>query len=886
MMQRVHVHDVHDAGDRAQTFRNPGVQRIDIDEIGYWKGNRGGLGISPQHIHDVAWDCMSNGVKLPRYNCVDVVEVPGDMMGEFHQYNKDKCESDKLMPRFSPKMKYLCLSKTHFVHAQKLAKDGSRYILGAPNMPIRWSDGDKEGRLITTVGILCATYDSALLSDVDACSALCNQDNLNASVVLGEDEMQAFGRVHTTLQRMAPSQDETELRGNLQITGLGKFSWDDWKKFIALRLAIGAPLASLLQGCQFAACAGRVTVHADDFKEASRIDPRATWAMVALMLHQYLSNMDDSGNSKRQFDPRTFAGRPIITAKRISPSSIKELITEAAYVRELDAFIVKILKEYTTPHSTCNKSATDAAMQDARGKFLMHCGYLMMKVGDHLAKTVREAKARDIEFTPKQRIASLKEMSHGKFTKLEKLWRDSLVDGSIYSPDDLPPFLFPKEREGTEHGSQPSIGQRNRWTVKKALAEGDMPACTDEVPSTPGSSNDYDRLKPTHVFERLCINGCGEDVMALIKLSACKQEANEDSDSLVNVKDDNSQALSIASSAPHDVGSQPSDQVEDMWRKVRLVALELPVAVVLIPDDPPRNAEVSVDDLRPVVAQKQTQQPISESKRPKHPSVMDEGIALTPYMYNLLGTQFIETVAKHKILVAHTTCQSSVEGVTVTRVSEDDAYPVTLQVRALRDFKKGSLILVPAGGNLIPANKWTELDEYNCPVLHPSMVLSVEAHIVEDRGTPAEKRRRLVREPNQVYPKTTRYVISSPLLASWLTAKRLENLWQLERAKAVDEVIKKKKEFTDGSAESLKVPQHSLEEQLPPFWGVLHCASPLSHANMEMRTDGLREIGYEVKSGNVPGWPTAVEITTHLPYLRNRTHISKGDVLTVPFLLK
>ena len=46
--------DLEDAGERAQKRRRPGNLRIGLEKIGFWPGNRGGMGISPYHVHEVA----------------------------------------------------------------------------------------------------------------------------------------------------------------------------------------------------------------------------------------------------------------------------------------------------------------------------------------------------------------------------------------------------------------------------------------------------------------------------------------------------------------------------------------------------------------------------------------------------------------------------------------------------------------------------------------------------------------------------------------------------------------------------------------------------------------------------------------------------------------
>ena len=104
---------------------------IPLDKICFWPGNRGGLGISAHHVHDVAWGCLANKTKLQRYTCVDLIEIPEECLKAIRDENRERCEADSLMPRFSAKIQYVCASKTHFVHAHKLANDGTRPVSNA-----------------------------------------------------------------------------------------------------------------------------------------------------------------------------------------------------------------------------------------------------------------------------------------------------------------------------------------------------------------------------------------------------------------------------------------------------------------------------------------------------------------------------------------------------------------------------------------------------------------------------------------------------------------------------------------------------------------------------------------------------------------------------------
>ena len=52
------------AVDRAEKFRIPGETRVDVELMGFLKMNRGGLGISPAHAHEICEDRMKNGTRL------------------------------------------------------------------------------------------------------------------------------------------------------------------------------------------------------------------------------------------------------------------------------------------------------------------------------------------------------------------------------------------------------------------------------------------------------------------------------------------------------------------------------------------------------------------------------------------------------------------------------------------------------------------------------------------------------------------------------------------------------------------------------------------------------------------------------------------------------
>ena len=127
---------------------------------------------------------------------------------------------------------------------------------------------------------MCQIYESSLLHDQDAATALASDDNLNATVQWGEDEMQSYGRGSDMVDRLANKDGTTtiaSLIAALQTIGLGQYTVEDWKDFLNLRVSLPISHSQVLQHCQFNACAGRVRVRASDFGLAADLDPRAPW---------------------------------------------------------------------------------------------------------------------------------------------------------------------------------------------------------------------------------------------------------------------------------------------------------------------------------------------------------------------------------------------------------------------------------------------------------------------------------------------------------------------------------------------------------------------------------------------------------------------------------
>ncbi len=169
--------EVHSAREGMNcTYLKPHLARVNLTEIGFSEMNRGGGEVCPHHVHEVAYHIRNAMTQVQRYQYVDLIKIPKESLQKVLQVNRDRCEADPLMPRFSSKIRYVCITKTHFVHAHKLAKDGTHTLYNRGEDPVRWQDADTEGAQIIEHGPLCSIYSKRMFNDIEAVHAVANQE--------------------------------------------------------------------------------------------------------------------------------------------------------------------------------------------------------------------------------------------------------------------------------------------------------------------------------------------------------------------------------------------------------------------------------------------------------------------------------------------------------------------------------------------------------------------------------------------------------------------------------------------------------------------------------------------------------------------------------------
>ena len=841
---------LEDAADRARKKRKCALMRVPLEKIGFWPGNRGGLGCSAYHIHEVAHDCLANKTRLERYGHVDLLEIPKELLDEFREHNRQFCESDPLMPRFSAKMVYVCGGRTHFVHAHKLAKDGNRTLFNkAEGLRIVWKTSDVEGAEIREQGPLCAIYESSIFEDPDAVSALASDGNLNSNVEMGEDEMQAFGRVDAMFERMARSQDTKagekpkinmeKLLANIQVSGFGQFSEESWQHLIALRKVLPTAMAKCLQLCQFNAVASRVRVRSSDFGAVAKLDPRAPWAKVALLLWQYLGTLNEKHGSQPSRDDillTTFSGRKEVFAKSLGTTTMKQLQEETRFLMDVEDEIIKTLKHYNTPDvagDAVKTGCVNSALTAARGAFLSQCGRYLLKVACALAEAERKALSIRKPITPEQRTRCLDEETKGRFSKLEKRFREILLDKRLFTANSLPE---------ARHPPLPDEVNSSDAKVSAAVAPSQAnEACFDGDTQT--------ELNAQHVFARLRISGVGEQVTALLveQVGAVKAELQSD--------DENVGGGAVV------VKAEPGELIkESKWAQATLVSLDLPHATVEIEvetagdgsqpsehsadqNTPPvtqtvkTTVRVHVDDLRPSNC-KET----PKSRKELHPTLRNDGEEMPLYHYDDFEKPLYISLANHALSMAFIGSQSSVERVRTLRLSAKDKLPLVLQCRALQAFKKGELLLVPSLGEIVLQADHDEAvhKTKKLKTMHESMLSRV---VLRVSGGSKDKRLK-----HASATKERKVVVRSPLLDS----------------------ASRNPHGTDRNPLS----------KLNSFWSVLRCLGPHSVPNMEIVTETII-VPQLILSGSraTSKGKCALEFSVDIPVLRNVVAVDAGDIL-------
>ena len=339
---------VEDPADRAESYRKCGTSRIPIDLLGFHPLNRGGQGLNTRHVHNIAASCIHNRFSQQRYNVVNVVKVPHSEQEKFHKQNAQKCESDEFMPRYSPSMAYALLTGHHLVHSLKLDQDGGRFLYNI-------QDGEKiryKGSEIDNIrkhGVLAQEFDEKLYFDQEACLRFMSDDNLDAKVMMPQDEMTMYGTICRMMEndtevfnKATGEYDVAKIVRKIKLEGSDDFSDDHLYSFIKFRSEIKQVTSDLFKNMQFAHIAGRARMGAHSFKTVALIHDSYSWVKVCLLMYWYHKCMKENATQRQEeygSDAPREAGAAAVRARKMPEKPIKGMALDTSVLPEIEKFV-------------------------------------------------------------------------------------------------------------------------------------------------------------------------------------------------------------------------------------------------------------------------------------------------------------------------------------------------------------------------------------------------------------------------------------------------------------------------------------------------------------------------------------------------------------------
>jgi len=618
-----------------------------------------------------------------RYNHVNVVKLSGAMLDDIREVNKQRCETHDLLPTYAPNMQYFCLTKTHFVHACKLDVQGNRTLFNEGKVKISFSQEFEEARLIRDSGIVCAVYSEDIVKDSGALSALMGDDNLNANVQMREDEMVAFTRVGTVIEEIddsprtpekgpklqAHSQHQHDVKliiNRMRELGFGSFTEEAMIDFIKLRSSLPSQVAAAFAQCQFHCVGGQARVKHGDYGLTTRLDPRAPWTKISVLLSQYLSALKG-----RQTGPKTntelqFQGRSEQYAVRLHAPSFVELREEIPFVLSVEHFIKAMIRRYKI-----DGNADMGPALRTRTSMLGACGRYVARVGTKLANASTKAKARDTTFTVPDREAEWKPSMDQKLAEIECIFRKELVRAEFFTASTLPRACH--ELQTQDADGRTANASNTPGLLVATTTEHEAFATTDQ--GTHDSSWIMNRLEITelgaHVYFRPMDNNIGEPdpPLTFIKREVDDEAVGDQARSQLSL--DVTPAMKLPASV------------------VKLLKIESPLALI-------EFNEQSCEE----VTEKFSSWVHADYLSPARwggadgPPVAVPSIQLLGFDYDLIFERLVIEISRLGVSWAHMLTIDSVQGVDLFALN-NGSQPYKMRAQAGRQFNKHQLVLVP-----------------------------------------------------------------------------------------------------------------------------------------------------------------------------------------------
>ena len=323
------------------------IEKILLDALGTHPGNRGGLGVSAFHAERVAKSIMADGFSRHRYRDATVVMVPASELAAFRAYNESMAAGDAKLPPASGTARFALLGKNHLVTALKMLRIGS-FKMSGTGEPITPPPNDGALAMAMKEGIYCDVLGEALWQDSEAVAALLAEDNLNASVEMGTNEVEILRfmgdelavKVEGLSAKGRFEQIVAKARGRFGCTA---FSETDFLHLHNFATRIPRQLLKNLGEMHFALVpASTLRCKAIEFDSVARLDRSIVYTKLALVLSLYLGGGGNEEGGQR----RMAVGGVATVCKGVNPNILKAFEEQPAILQTIELFIKTLLKHY------------------------------------------------------------------------------------------------------------------------------------------------------------------------------------------------------------------------------------------------------------------------------------------------------------------------------------------------------------------------------------------------------------------------------------------------------------------------------------------------------------------------------------------------------------
>ena len=363
---------------------------IELDALDAHPHNRSGLGVSAFHAHRVARSIITDGFSRHRYRDATVVMVPAAEAAQFRKFNETMSANDPKLPPNSPKAKFALLSKNHLVTALKLLRLGS-HTMADSGEPIVANPQDVALAKAMREGIYCDVLGEALWNDPDALKAIMAEDNLNACVEMGTNEVEILAFMADELKEKSELSSkmrfEQIVRKARSRFGCSAFSDAD---FLNLHnFAVRVSVNSLRNWCamHFALVpASTLRCKSVEYDSIARLDKSIVVGKIALVVSLYLGGTPTESGVMR----RSAVGGVAQLCKGIAKETLKQFEENPSILQTAELFLKTMLKHYCVQN------------EGVHVKKLLECrARLYYRIG-RLAQTWP-----DTEFSVKKTLASI-----------------------------------------------------------------------------------------------------------------------------------------------------------------------------------------------------------------------------------------------------------------------------------------------------------------------------------------------------------------------------------------------------------------------------------------------------------------------------------------------